>query len=268
MSFEISKILWGLVQPSTLLLLMLAAGFLLLLLRPAGCRRWGRRLLGFAIGVIFLVALLPLERLWLTPLETRFPAPADLPATVDGVILLGGGLSYVLADGAERARVNSAGGERLTAFLALAARYPEARLVFTGGSGLLRRPELREADDAARLLAALGLPPERLLLERESRNTWENAVRTRALVQPQAGERWILVTSAFHMPRAMGSFRAAGWEGLVAYPVDYLTSTRGWLSLEIDPLQGLGALDVAVREWIGLTAYWLLDQTSALLPAP
>lgn len=266
MSFEISKVLWGLLQPSTLLLLCLVVGILLLRHAP----RWGRRLLGLGTAVLLLVALLPLERLWLTPLEERFPPPESLPAAVEGIVVLGGGLSYIQRGGAERARINAAGGERLTAFLALAQRYPEARLVFTGGSGLLRRPELREADEAARLLALLGLAPERLLLERDSRNTWENAVLTKALAAPQPGERWILVTSAYHMPRAIGSFRAAGWDGveLIAYPVDYLTSTRGWLGFELDLLQGLGALDVALREWIGLAAYRLMDRTPALLPAP
>jgi len=267
MSFELSKIFWGLAKPSTLLLLAIALGALLLWLRWSRGRRIGRWLLTLAAAWFLLISLFPLERLWLQTLETRFPRPA-LPARVDGIVVLGGALSYVAFEGGETPQINESGGDRLAAFVALARRYPAARLVFAGGSGSVRKPEVREADDAADILAALGLERDRIILERESRNTWENAVFARELAAPLPGETWVVITSAFHMPRAIGCFRAAGWGEVLAYPVDYLTSDRDWLGFDVDPLYSLGALDIAAKEWIGLLAYWLMDRTPALFPAP
>lgn len=267
MSFELSKIFWGLAKPSTLLLIAFLLGAFLLWRRGERARRNGRRLVTLATLWFLLIAAFPLEKLWLQTLETRFPQPA-LPARVDGIVVLGGALSYVDFQGEETPQINDSGGDRLAAFLALARRYPAAKLVFAGGSGSVRRPDLREADDAAAILATLGLDPGRLILERRSRNTWENALYARELAAPQPGETWIVITSAFHMARAIGCFRAAGWEGVVAYPVDYLTSDRAWLGFDVDPLYGLGALDIAAKEWIGLAAYWLMDRSPALFPAP
>ncbi len=268
MVFELSKIFWGLAKPTTLLLMALVLGALLQWLRWARGRRIGRWLLTLAVGWFLLISLFPLERLWLQTLEARFPELRSLPAQVDGVVVLGGALSYVSAAGEETPQINESGGDRLAAFVAFARRFPDAKLVFAGGSGSVRKPELREADDAARILATLGVDPARLILERESRNTWENAVFAKALAKPQPGETWVVITSAFHMPRAIGCFRAAGWGDVVAYPVDYLTSEREWLGFDVDPLYSLGALDIAAKEWIGLVVYWLMDRSPTVFPAP
>ena len=105
------------------------------------------------------------------------------------------------------------------------------------------------------------------MLETRSRNTEENAVFTKELVQPKPGERWLLVTSAQHMPRAIGCFRRAGFP-VEAYPVDWHTRR----ALRLAPMEtlsgGLGRLDNAVHEWIGLVSYWLTGRTSELLPGP
>jgi uncharacterized SAM-binding protein YcdF (DUF218 family) len=155
--------------------------------------------------------------------------------------------------------------ERITEFVALARRYPEARLVFTGGSGFVFPGALREADVIHHVLDGLGSDLSRITFERESRNTYENALFSRPLVNPGTGETWLLITSAAHMPRSVGIFRRAGWP-VLAYPVDY-RSTRE-LSWSPDLLSGLDALNESLREWVGLVAYRLMDRTDALFPAP
>ena len=106
------------------------------------------------------------------------------------------------------------------------------------------------------------------MLESESRTTAENATFTRQLVSPKPGERWLLVTSAFHMPRSMGAFRKAGFE-VEAYPVDW--RSRGWSDLA-SPFSslsmGLARTDTAVHEWTGLIAYWMTGRSSELFPGP
>jgi uncharacterized SAM-binding protein YcdF (DUF218 family) len=169
-------------------------------------------------------------------------------------------------DAEQRAGLNEA-AERYTEGAALALRLPHARLVFSGGSGALIATELPEADTAERLFTALGVARSRLTLEDRSRDTFENAVFTKRLIDPKPGERWLLVTSAWHMPRAVGCFRKAGF-AVEAWPVDYRTGSRFRLALEGAIYEGLRRLDFISREYAGLTMYYAFGGTSALLPAP
>jgi len=150
----------------------------------------------------------------------------------------------------------------------LARRYPDARIVFSGGSGALIYDEGAEAPLALRLLESLGIPRARITLEDRSRNTVENAVLSKAIAQPKPGERWLLVTSAHHLPRAVGVFRKAGFP-VEAYPVDWRTrgaddALRPFASVG----DGLRRSDTAVREWVGLAIYWLTGRSSELFPGP
>jgi uncharacterized SAM-binding protein YcdF (DUF218 family) len=158
----------------------------------------------------------------------------------------------------------------MTDAVMLARRYPQARVVFTGGSASLR-PErgVTEADAARAFLLAMGLAPERLLFESRSRNTEENARFTRELVKPKAGEAWLLVTSAAHLPRAVGLFRKAGF-AVVPWPSDYVTRGKpvDYLRPSVTAGSGIARLDGAVREWIGLIAYRMTGKIDHLLPAP
>jgi len=156
--------------------------------------------------------------------------------------------------------------ERMTTFVALAQRYKEARLAFAGGSGLLMHGHLYEADVAKQLFEQLGMSRP-VIYDNRSRNTYENAVLLRDLVSPQPGEIWILITSASHMPRAVGIFRKLGWP-VLAWPVAYKTAHTPSVEYQEALPARLGELDWAAHEWIGLIAYWLLGRTSELLPGP
>ena len=159
-------------------------------------------------------------------------------------------------------------GGRLTEAVALARRFPLARIVFTGGSSRILGKSIPEAEAARRFLAAMGVPSERTTFEARSRNTSENAMLTRDLVSPKPGERWLLVTSAFHMPRAMGAFRHAGFD-VIAWPADYLTSAQSeWVKPNEGLSEGLRRVDFGAKEWIGLLAYRLTNRTDEFFPGP
>jgi len=259
MSFLLSKIVWALLMPGSLLFLLLLIAWLTARRQP----RSSRAMLGLA--VLFSGALLfaPIDH-WITaPLEQRFPQ-TPLPVHVDGIIVLGGALMPRQSELNGQIQLNNA-AERITELVALSRRYPQARLVYSGGSGEVRDQVHREADNAGTLLEALGVERSRLLLERDSRNTWEIAVLSKKLVDPQPGETWLLVTSAWHMPRSIGCFRAAGWN-VVAHPVDYVATENRWLALE--PENTLLGVATGLREWIGLLAYHLMHRTDAWFPAP
>jgi uncharacterized SAM-binding protein YcdF (DUF218 family) len=202
------------------------------------------------------------------PLEDRFPRPGDEMAEPTGIIVLGGAISP-LTSTARGAVALTQDGERLGEAAALAHRYPNALLVFSGGTfgGLL--DPATESSLAKSFFVALGIDPARIVVEDRSLSTAENAAFTRDLIRPQPGQRWLLVTSASHMPRAVGSFRRAGFP-VIAFPVAY--TTTGWPSdywtITLQAAANLVQTDVALHEWVGLFTYWLTDRTDALFPGP
>lgn len=218
-----------------------------------------------AFGVL-LVTVVPVGSLVLNNLENRFPQVKTLPKDIAGIIVLGGVVNQFITVDRKQIAVGGA-VERLTEFAKLAARYPTAKLIFTGGSGQLGKQGLKEADVIAPLLRALGLNPGRVLFESQSRNTSENATFSKKMMKPNPRQNWILITSAFHMPRAIGSFRRAGWN-VFAYPVDYYTTTIQSLSPKLNLRKALNRLSISIHEWVGLTFYWLSGRTNRLYPQP
>jgi len=264
MFFTLSKVLWFLVEPGNLFVIVLLAGVFLLWIGRVQLGRW---LLSLALLVILLLTVFPVGTTMLSSLENRFERPEMMPEQVSGIIVLGGVLNQLIAKKRGSAAPKFASG-RFAEFVNLAATYPEARLVFTGGSGSLRNQELKEADFAEPLLRAWGLDTSRVIFEKQSRNTFENAKLSRALVKPKSGERWILITSAFHMPRAVGVFRRTGWE-VLPMPVEFQTAgDEGLWPPSFRFLSGLNSFSSAVHEWLGLSFYWLTGRIDTLIPAP
>lgn len=261
MFFLLSKIFWFVAQPANFAIFLLLGGMLAV---------WfGRQKL--AAFFTTLAALILVLSIWsslgavlLRPLEERYPRPAP-PEAVAGIVVLGGGFEGAINLARGGHELNT-GGDRFVEAAILALRYPQAKVVITGGSGNLVLEGEADTGPATRLLTALGVPRERLILEGESRTTYENAVFTKQMVQPKPGETWLLVTSAFHMPRSMGLFRQAGFE-VTPWPVDYRTSgVEGFGFFRDNPVDTLQTTTVAVKEWIGLIAYRLAGRTDAFLP--
>jgi uncharacterized SAM-binding protein YcdF (DUF218 family) len=264
MFFFLSKTVGFFAVPSNLLMGLALLGVVLMGTRLA---RGGRRMTVTAVLLLAVVGWSPLGNALMLPLEQRFlpwTAGAGEPA---GIIVLGGAIGPSLSVARGTAALNES-AERMTAIAELARRFPQARIVFTGGSGALIGDRPDEARFALPLLESFGIPASRIALESASRDTWENATMTKALISPRPGERWLLVTSAHHMPRAVGCFRRAGFP-VEPYPVDWRTAGVDDLLRPFEVLSGgLGRTDVAMREWIGLLVYWITDRTSALFPGP
>lgn len=240
-------LVWLFVRPSQLILIaaVLAAVF------------WrqpiGRKFAGATVVLVLLFALAPLGSVLIEPLESRFEIPGD-SFGVDGIIVLAGSELVELSEVHAQPQINAA-GDRLTTFLMLAARYPAARLVHSGAA---------ESEIARALILGAGVAPGRIAFEDRARNTCESAPATRELVMPSAGERWLLVTSAVHLPRAVACFRAADWD-VIPYPTDFRSGSTRW---SYDALGNLTNLDYAAHEWLGLFYYRLRGYTDELYPAP
>ncbi len=259
MMFVVGKLLTFLLLPTALMAECALLGLLL--------ARWraGRVLLAVAVVAQAACLALPVDAWAIRPLEDRFPQVTAYPERVDGIVVLGGAIDDLTSRDRDTPTLNSA-ANRLTTFVELARRYPEARLVFTGGSGDIEQGVSNEAEFARILFARLGLPPERVVFESRSRTTRENAVDTAALVAPRPDERWVLVTSASHMPRAVGVFRHAGWI-VLPWPVGY-QSRDHVTAYPQSPGHRLAVLDWAAHEWIGLLAYRARGWTDSVFPGP
>lgn len=261
--FWASKIVWAFISPDSLLLILLLSATVMLFTQR---HKWGRRLLAITCTALAFIAFFPVGEWLIAPLENRFPAQPDLPARIDGIIVLGGTINGATSAAWQQIDSNES-TDRLHAFGQLAARYPNATLVFTGGSGSLTSQDIREADQITELTSLLGIDPTRLLTENASRNTWENARNSRAEFNPNTAENWVLITSAFHMPRSSGVFCAQSW-ATIAWPVDHRSHRGDLFRLEFRLAEHLMLLRTATREWVGLLAYRLSGKTTALLPGP
>lgn len=256
-------LLWSLLSPSQVILGVTILGGLLL---AFGRERAGRRL-SIVGGVALLVfGLLPTSHYLVYPLESRFPQPT-LPQRVTGIVLLSGAERPAASQEYGEPQLSWAAG-RYTTALRLAVKYPEARLVFSGGPPV--DPDtgrLGQTGVAKQILSSVGIDPARLAFEEASSDTCDNASNTKALVQPKQGETWVVVTSAIHMPRMIACFRAAGWDVIPA-PADRHVVLGGWNAGSFQVTDNLALLDMALHEWVGLAYYRLTGRTRDLFPAP
>jgi uncharacterized SAM-binding protein YcdF (DUF218 family) len=263
MSFLALKVAWFILQPSSFLVLLFVLGFILIW---RGFPRAGQRIVFSAALLYCVLGLTPVGNWLMLPLEDRYQAetpPADQQPA--GIIVLGGAIDTMVAADRPGPAFNEA-AERMTEAVLLANRYPQAKLIFTGGQTEILYSGVTEASAALKFFTSFGVDPARMIFEDKSRTTYENAMYTRALTTPQPRQRWMLVTSAFHMSRAMGCFRAQGFD-VMPWPVDYRTrGPKDWLRFFPRPSEGLRRVDLAVKEWISLFLHRIAGITTSFLP--
>ena len=263
--FAAYKIAVIILQPSFLAALAMAAGLTLLTLSHR--RRLALRLAWGGLLYLIVFGIVPLGNALILPLEQHLAnAPIPKPGDdITGIIILGGFEDGWVTAGRGQLTVNES-AERLTEGVKLARALPASKVLFSGGVGAIWNGGETAAGPVADYLAAVGINRSRVLLEGRSRNTIENATYSAELVHPAANENWVLVTSAYHMPRALGLFRKAGFT-IRPWPVDY--RTRGWQDVWrfSDRLPaGHQRLDLAVTEWAGLIAARLSGHIERLFP--
>jgi len=263
MSFTLSKLLWILCSPDNLLIVFLGIGLSLGVSTRESLRRKGRTLCLSVVVFMAALAILPIGSWALTPLENKYIF--NPPQKVDGVILLGGD---------EQPETSEIRGQptayesmsRYVRFADMAQRYPQARLIFSGGSGLLHpRGHMKDDEVAADSLNSIGMPADKVYFENTSKNTYENAIYTASLIQPKPEQNWLLVTSAWHMPRAISCFRKAGWN-VYASPAGYQTTGFYQSHPNFEFTRQLRLLSVAVHEYVGLISYYLMERIDAPWP--
>ena len=259
-----AKIILVLAQPSNLAVFLMAVGLVLYRFRPSAAR-WP---IALGFSWIAIAGFLPLGNALVLPLEQRFEnrQPTLAVGAVTGIIVLGGFEDGRVTSSRGGLAINEA-AERLTEAVRIGRLHPSLKIVFTGGVG-----DLFGGSDAGAAVRQYfldaGISPERIIIENLSRDTYENAILTRRILKPAQNDRWLLVTSAYHMARAIGAFRQAGFN-VISFPVDFRTRGAGdLLRFPGSVAAGLLRADLAVKEWIALISYRIAGRSSALFPAP
>lgn len=261
--FIVSKLAWSVLSPSALYIWLT---FLALVLLHAGYGRAAKMLLLTMTLFGLMVMAYPVGDVLLEKLEQRFAVPEQLPEQIDGIIVLGGG-EQLKTSLSWQAPQTGEGGERYLAAAMLARHYPKTPLWVSGGSNLLQLSAHQAVADIHRqLLLMAGVPAAQIHIEQNSRNSYENIQNLRQVL-PDPDGQYLLVTSAYHMPRSIGISRKLGLN-VIAYPVDYRSQRGDQRQWDFALFEHLETLEPAIREWLGLTVYYLTGKTSQLLPGP
>lgn len=250
-----SQAFWFAARPGNLLLILLVIGAVASWIRHGTD---GRVWLTTLAAILVLITLLPIHSWIAQPLEDRFLPPDPLPEKIDGIIVLGGAVEGRRSEERGVLAIRD-GAERIMVAVEIALRHPEARLVITGRG--------EDSPALTNWFSAIGLEPERVEFEPQARNTFENALFTHRLINPGPEDIWLLMTSAQHMPRSVGVFRKVGWS-VTPYPVDYRSTSSEPLEDRLDVAGNLSRIGGAMKEWIGLVAYYAMDRTDELFPSP
>jgi uncharacterized SAM-binding protein YcdF (DUF218 family) len=259
--FWIGKIVWGIASPSHFAVLLLLGSFFIhrFMLRTI--------LRSVAIFILTVAFFLPVGDWALVPLE-QCTEQQSLPMNVDGVIVLGGAVNLPVTDARESVVFNNS-ADRMMTFLKLMKIYPKAQFVYAGGSSSIKHPDFHEADYIKRFLGDMGIDTSKMVFEGYSRSTFEDAVATQSVYGKTAKQSWLIVTSAYHMPRALSLFQKRGASSetrFSPYAADYKTSGKFAFDFNVDLLGNLGKLDIAAHEYVGLIVNRLMNRSDAFMP--
>ena len=262
MHFALSKAVGFFSVPSNVIASLAVLGLVLMVFR----RPSGAIVAVGALAAVVVATLSPLGNMLLTPLEQRFPEMKFPDQGIDGIIVLGGSYDTRI-HGYLNTILLQEDSDPMAVIPGLALRYPKAQIVFSGGTDP-SSPGQGEAAFAKQYFVSFGIAADRISIEERSLTTEENARFTAQLIHPSLHSRWLLVTNAFHMPRAMGAFRKAGFN-VIPFSVGW--RTHGWHDLwwpSAPATENLRRVDVAAHEWVGLLVYRLAGYSDEWLAGP
>ena len=259
----IRQLTWWASDVDTWLVLLLLLGVVLI-----WTRYWkaGRVLVCVTGFFVFVVCLSPIPDFFLTYFENRFERPAHIPDDVTGFIVIGFGIDRRITQDRNFITFNRA-AQREIVLVELYKKYPDKKFVYTAGG--VQSPAMESlADIMKKQFKKLTLElPNNIIFEGKSLDTRENAKYTYRLIKPKPHEKWVLVTSALNMSRAMGSFKKVGWKNLIAYPVNYNTTKKYDMTLNFSFTHGFRMWKLVTYELLGLINYRLTGYIDELIPS-
>lgn len=253
MFFIASKIIWFLISPLSFIVLLLCIGGCLRLFKKG--KVVGRFLITASFILLIICSLVPIGYnafVFLERQTSQINAKDLNVSDIGGIIVLGGCMDAGLTDLYGTPQFNGS-CERLVEGIRLHNAFPDVPFIYTGGSGAVTNQAYKGADAAKDLLVALGEDTHSIMFERESRNTYENMLYSRKMLEISPVKPWLLVTSSYHMPRAMNVFCHGKWP-VIPYPTDFKTNKEYGFRF-LHPLSNINSLADAMKEVVGIMAY-------------
>ena len=260
MVFYLSKIIWIVLNPFNLII------FLFLFATIANFFKYKKifKYIFYPTLIFFLtISFFPIGKYLIYIIEKEYHNPPDIPPDVDGILILGGATNPLLSEQFNKTNFNDS-ADRLIHSIPLIKKNKKAKIIFSGGSGFINRPELDHAKHVKKFFISMNLNTDEIFFENKSKNTYENILFSKKIVAPKKNEKWIVVTSAFHMNRAIFIAEKYNWE-LTPYAVDFTQSKKLFLRPNLNLLGNINTLQHGSHEWIGLIAYYLMGRTSRIL---
>lgn len=260
--FAFSKVVGWLLNPVSLAIILIVLSVV------AAIFRFRKTGILFGIGTalwLIIVLYSPLATWLIRPLEQQFEK-VEIGGDFSGIIVIGGGIESDISASLNHIEF-AAGADRLIQGIVLAKKFPDVKVIYTSGTGRLEEDAMRSADIAGDFILQNGIDKSRIILERNSRNTFENVEFTKKILGREATNgKYVVITSAFHMPRTIGIFRAQGVK-VIPYPVDYRTINNDKLvDPSRSPMDNFVNMSIALREWSGLVSYYLIGRTRQIFP--
>tara|TARA_B100000965_G_scaffold228478_1_gene191239 strand:- start:2405 stop:3187 length:783 start_codon:yes stop_codon:yes gene_type:complete len=255
MSFFLSKFLWYFFNPFALFIFIFCIGFIFLIFKKYKISTY---ILSIALFCILMISIFPIGKFGIYLLEKEFHFKQVYPDKIDGILILSGATDPYLSKEYNSIELNSS-AERLTESIFLINKYKKAKIVFSGGSGYLRYPNLDHAKVARKFFNKMNVNNKKIIYENKSRNTYENIVFSKKIAEPKKDEVWLLVTSASHMKRAILISQKQQWV-FIPYPVDFNQPQNVSLRPSMNFLSNLVSFQKAFHEWLGLYSYYLLGR--------
>ena len=260
MAFYFSKYFWLIFNPFNLFIFII---FFALIINFFS-KGFLNKILFFLIFVSFIITgVMPTGKYLIYTLEKEFHDKIILPDKIDGILILSGASNPELTE--EFNQINLSGSvERLTESIQLINQYPLAKIIFSGGSGTLKKFSLTQGEVVKMLFNNFDIDTSKIIFELNARNTYENILLSKKIANPMPSENWLLVTSAFHMSRAMNVAETLEWT-FIPFAVDFKVSKNFFWLPSLNFFENMNTFQFSSHEWIGLLAYYLMGRSNKII---
>ena len=259
MTFYLSKIFWFFFNPFNLIIFIFIFGLFFYKLKKFFL---AKSFYYLSIGFFLIFAVLPIGPYLTYLLEKDFHETNYYPDKLDGILILSGATNPFLTKEYDQINLGD-GAERLLESYFLIKKFPNVKIIFSGGAAYLGYPEITDSSAAKKFYKDMGLDIRKIYFENKSRNTFENILLSKNYAKPKQNENWLLISSAFHLRRAMNVADKLDWN-LIAYPTDFRQSKKFIFTFSVNLFYNLSQSNLAFREWLGLVYYYLSNKTSKI----
>ena len=256
MSFYLSKIFWLILNPFNLFIFITLLSIFLYFLN---LRRVS--LIIFLINFIFIliISFLPIGNFLIYKIEKEYHSNTKIPERVDGILILGGATNPLLFKEYDQISLGGS-AERLVESVIVIKKFKKAKVIFSGGSGVINRPDLGHSQVAKSFYKKIGIETNKIIFEDDSRNTYENIIYSKKIAKPKINENWLLITSASHMKRALLIANKNNWK-ITPYAVDFKNTKNFKFIPNLKLLKNINSFQQGSHEWLGLISYYLMGRT-------